>query len=116
MYLKGVKDSMLYVSCFKKLKQTAGVESEDVPENVVETVSKETPKWKLPTLPFTSHTSSDTKGNDSQSESTSLMGEEVRVRKIYLFVGQHFGFTTLSCQLFTQEYTTRREKGKRMNE
>lgn len=116
MYLKGVKDSMLYVSCFKKLKQTGGVESEDVPENVVETVSKETPKWKLPTLPFTSHTSSYTKGNDSQSESTSLMREEVGVRKIYLFLGQHFGFTTLSCQLFTQEYTTRGEKGKRMNE
>lgn len=43
MYLKGVTDSMLYVSCFamdnrfflkEKLKQTGGMESEDVTENV----------------------------------------------------------------------------------
>lgn len=73
MYLKGLEDLMLHVSklstesenaFFKRpwlkkgLKQRGGFESEDVPENVVKIVSKETPallnvEVKQPVIHFT---------------------------------------------------------------
>lgn len=112
MYLKGVNDfSTRKGERFSQKVMTEtnrGRANEDVPENVVMIVSEETPillNIRACKSLYYSHTSSHTR--------VDVLGARMGLEKyMYSYYSLVFFaiFTTISCQLFTQEYTTRNQR------